>query len=83
MRYRRFGRSDLEVSEVGFGVWTLASDWWGVVEDKQGSVVLVSAGDLLGAEGFKVTKVTRGCLSVSGPEAEIVLCADRPEVPQT
>ena len=36
MRYRRFGRSDLEVSEVGFGVWTLASDWWGVVEDKQG-----------------------------------------------
>jgi aryl-alcohol dehydrogenase-like predicted oxidoreductase len=36
VRYRRFGRSDLEVSEVGFGVWTLASDWWGVVEDKQG-----------------------------------------------
>ena len=36
MRYRRIGRSDLEVSEVGFGVWTLASDWWGVVEDKQG-----------------------------------------------
>ncbi len=36
MRYRRFGNSDLEVSEVGFGTWTLASDWWGVVEDKQG-----------------------------------------------
>jgi aryl-alcohol dehydrogenase-like predicted oxidoreductase len=36
VRYRRFGQSDLEVSEVGFGVWTLASDWWGVVEDKQG-----------------------------------------------
>jgi aryl-alcohol dehydrogenase-like predicted oxidoreductase len=36
VRYRRFGRSDLEVSEVGFGVWTLASDWWGVVEDKEG-----------------------------------------------
>ena len=36
VRYRRFGKSDLEVSEVGFGVWTLASDWWGVVEDKQG-----------------------------------------------
>lgn len=33
MRYRRFGRSDLVVSEVGFGVWTLASDWWGRVED--------------------------------------------------
>ncbi|MGZ6976412.1 MAG: aldo/keto reductase, partial [Acidimicrobiia bacterium] len=36
MRYRRFGTSDLEVSEVGFGTWTIASDWWGVVEDKQG-----------------------------------------------
>lgn len=36
MRYRRFGDSDLEVSEVGFGVWTLASDWWGKVEDKDG-----------------------------------------------
>jgi aryl-alcohol dehydrogenase-like predicted oxidoreductase len=36
MRYRRFGQSDLEVSEVGFGVWTLASDWWGEVPDKQG-----------------------------------------------
>ncbi len=38
VRYRRFGRSNLEVSEVGFGVWTLASDWWGVVEDKQGMI---------------------------------------------
>ena len=36
MRYRRFGKSELEVSEVGFGTWTIASDWWGVVEDKQG-----------------------------------------------
>jgi aryl-alcohol dehydrogenase-like predicted oxidoreductase len=36
MRYRRFGESDLEVSEIGFGVWTLASDWWGKVDDKQG-----------------------------------------------
>lgn len=38
MRYRRFGQSDLVVSEVGFGVWTLASDWWGVVDDKAGLV---------------------------------------------
>jgi aryl-alcohol dehydrogenase-like predicted oxidoreductase len=36
VRYRRFGRSDLEVSEVGFGVWTLASDWWGRVDDPRG-----------------------------------------------
>src|SRR5438094_1032674 len=36
MRYRRFGQSEIEVSEIGFGVWTLASDWWGRVDDKQG-----------------------------------------------
>jgi len=29
MRYRRFGATDLVVSEVGFGTWTLVSDWWG------------------------------------------------------
>jgi aryl-alcohol dehydrogenase-like predicted oxidoreductase len=38
VRYRRFGQSDLEVSEVGFGTWTLASDWWGAVEDTQGMI---------------------------------------------
>jgi aryl-alcohol dehydrogenase-like predicted oxidoreductase len=38
VRYRRFGRSDLEVSEVGFGLWTLASNWWGEVDDKQGLI---------------------------------------------
>jgi aryl-alcohol dehydrogenase-like predicted oxidoreductase len=36
VRYRRFGTSELLVSEVGFGTWTLASDWWGHVEDQQG-----------------------------------------------
>ena len=33
MRYRRFGNSDLVVSEVGFGTWTLVSDWWGRSDD--------------------------------------------------
>jgi aryl-alcohol dehydrogenase-like predicted oxidoreductase len=38
MRYRRFGASDLVVSEVGLGTWTLASDWWGHVDDPDGLV---------------------------------------------
>ncbi len=33
MQFRRFGTSDLVVSEVGIGTWTLASDWWGVVAE--------------------------------------------------
>ena len=33
MRYRRFGASDLVVSEVGFGAWTLVMNWWGKVDD--------------------------------------------------
>jgi aryl-alcohol dehydrogenase-like predicted oxidoreductase len=36
VRYRRFGTSELVVSEVGFGTWTLASDWWGHVADGSG-----------------------------------------------
>jgi len=32
------GSSELEVSEVGFGAWTIATDWWGRVDDKAGLV---------------------------------------------
>jgi aryl-alcohol dehydrogenase-like predicted oxidoreductase len=35
MKLRKIGNSDLEVSEVGFGLWTLAANWWGEVENKQ------------------------------------------------
>jgi aryl-alcohol dehydrogenase-like predicted oxidoreductase len=33
MRFRRLGSSDLKVSEVGFGTWTLVTDWWGRTDD--------------------------------------------------
>jgi aryl-alcohol dehydrogenase-like predicted oxidoreductase len=33
MRYRRLGNTDLTVSEVGFGTWTLVTDWWGRTDD--------------------------------------------------
>jgi aryl-alcohol dehydrogenase-like predicted oxidoreductase len=38
VRYRNFGDTDLVVSEVGFGTWTLASNWWGEVADKDGLI---------------------------------------------
>jgi len=33
MRQRRLGTTDLVVSDVGFGTWTLVTDWWGRTDD--------------------------------------------------
>jgi aryl-alcohol dehydrogenase-like predicted oxidoreductase len=46
MRYRRLGSTDLKVSEVGFGMWTVATDWWGKVEAPKAISLLRKALDL-------------------------------------
>lgn len=46
MIYRQIGTTDLEVSEVGFGVWTLAMDWWGKKTDEEALALLQKAYDL-------------------------------------
>lgn len=33
MRYRTFGRTGWQISEIGFGAWQLGGDW-GKVDDK-------------------------------------------------
>jgi aryl-alcohol dehydrogenase-like predicted oxidoreductase len=33
MRYRTFGDSDVTASEIGFGLWTVSTGWWGDVSD--------------------------------------------------
>ena len=35
MRYRNLGSTDIAVSEVGFGVWTVSTGWWGEVDDER------------------------------------------------
>jgi aryl-alcohol dehydrogenase-like predicted oxidoreductase len=35
MRYRRLGDTNIDVSEVGFGVWTVSTGWWGEVDDER------------------------------------------------
>lgn len=46
MRTRRFGDTDLEASELGFGTWALGSTWWGEVSEQAGERLLLEALDL-------------------------------------
>ena len=46
MKYRAFPKNkDIEVSEVGFGVWSVATKWWGVKDEKLGISLLQHAFD--------------------------------------
>jgi aryl-alcohol dehydrogenase-like predicted oxidoreductase len=40
VRTRKFGDTDLEVSEIGFGTWALGSTWWGDVSEAEGGRLL-------------------------------------------
>jgi aryl-alcohol dehydrogenase-like predicted oxidoreductase len=46
MRTRRFGDTDLEASEIGFGTWALGSTWWGDVSEDDGEGLLELALEL-------------------------------------
>ena len=46
MKYRKLGETALEVSEVGFGVWTVATTWWGKIDERDALVLLKKAFDL-------------------------------------
>jgi aryl-alcohol dehydrogenase-like predicted oxidoreductase len=35
MKYRNLAGTDIAVSEVGFGVWTVSTGWWGEVDEKK------------------------------------------------
>jgi aryl-alcohol dehydrogenase-like predicted oxidoreductase len=45
VNYRPLGKSELEVSEIGFGLWTLASGRWGSFTDEQAVDLLRKAYD--------------------------------------
>ncbi len=46
MKYRTFPGTDIRVSEVGFGVWTVATSWWGITDRPVGVDLLRRALDL-------------------------------------
>ena len=43
MKFRKMPRTDLVLSEVGFGVWTVATNWWGKIEDADKAALLENA----------------------------------------
>ena len=46
MKYKRLGKSDIKVSEIGFGAWTIGLDWWGKkIEDDEAIKMLKRAFD--------------------------------------
>ena len=46
MQYRKLGSSDVELSVVGFGVWTVSAGWWGEFSDDEAADLLRRALDL-------------------------------------
>ncbi|MGB2695218.1 MAG: aldo/keto reductase, partial [Dehalococcoidia bacterium] len=45
MKYRTLGRTNLKVSAIGFGVWSVSTTWWGVTDDDFGVALLRKAYD--------------------------------------
>ena len=46
MRYRSLHGTDLQLSELGFGTWTLTTGWWGTYTDAEGQQLIRTALDL-------------------------------------
>lgn len=52
MLYRTFPNTNLSVSEIGFGTWTLATGWWGEHTDDEAVAMLRQAHDEFGITFF-------------------------------
>jgi len=47
LRYNKLGKTDIKVSELGFGAWSIALDWWGKkIEEEEAKRMLKKAYDL-------------------------------------
>jgi aryl-alcohol dehydrogenase-like predicted oxidoreductase len=52
MQYRTFPGTDVAVSEIGFGTWTIATGWWGEKTDDEAIAMLRRAHDEHGITFF-------------------------------
>jgi len=46
MRFRTYTNTDLKVSEVGFGLWTISTGWWGQFTEGEAIALMHKAFDL-------------------------------------
>jgi len=46
MRFRTYRNTDLTVSEVGFGLWTISTGWWGNFTEGEAIALMHKAFDL-------------------------------------
>src|ERR1041384_7756464 len=46
MRFRTYKNTDLKVSEVGFGLWTISTGWWGNFTEGEAIALMHKAFDL-------------------------------------
>ena len=46
MKYRTYRNTDLSVSEVGFGLWTISTGWWGTYTEGEALGLMRKAFDL-------------------------------------
>jgi Predicted oxidoreductases (related to aryl-alcohol dehydrogenases) len=52
MKFRTFPGTDVAVSEIGLGTWTLATGWWGEKTDEEAIAMLRHARDEFGVNFF-------------------------------
>jgi aryl-alcohol dehydrogenase-like predicted oxidoreductase len=52
MKYRLFPNTDVRVSEVGFGTWTVSTGWWGEKSDAEAVAMMRRALDVHGVTFF-------------------------------
>ena len=60
MKYRQLGRSGIEVSEIGFGAWAIALDWWGKKVEKDEALRMIRRAHDLGVTLFETADMYGG-----------------------
>ena len=57
MKYRTLGKSAIKVSEIGFGAWTIALDWWGKKIDDDEAIRMLKRSYDLGINFYETADI--------------------------